>query len=156
MSRFLPRVAASALLLSPWLAAAQAATVPSPSEFLGMKVGADRTVADYRQILAYFRALDAASPRVEVEVLGKTTLGEDLFLAAISSEANLANQGRLQEIARRIADPRGLADAEAEALVREGRVFLFITGNIHSTEIGASQMAMEWAHALATAEDAET
>ena len=121
-----------------------------------MNVGADRTVADYRQILAYFKALDAASPRVEVEILGKTTLGEDLFLAAISSEANLANKKRLQEIARKIADPRGLTEAETEALVREGKVFLFVTCNIHSTEIGASQMAMEWAHALATAEDAET
>ncbi len=135
---------------------ARAATVPSPSEFLGLTVGADRTVADYRQILSYFKALDAASPRVEVEVLGKTTLGEDLFLAAISSEANLANKERLQEIARKIADPRGLSEAEREALVREGKVFLFITCNIHSTEIGASQMAMEWAHALATAEDAAT
>jgi hypothetical protein len=135
---------------------ARAAIVPSPSEFLGLTVGADRTVADYRQVLSYFKALDAASPRVEVEVLGQTTLGEDLFLAAISSEANLANKERLQEIARKIADPRGLSEAEREALVREGRVFLFITCNIHSTEIGASQMAMEWAHALATAEDAGT
>jgi hypothetical protein len=135
---------------------ARAATIPSPSEFLGMAIGADRTVADYRQILSYFRALDAASPRVELEILGKTTLGEDLFLAAISSEANLANRKRLQEIARRIADPRGLTDAEEGALVREGKVFLLVTCNIHSTEIGASQMAMEWAHALATAEDATT
>ncbi|HSD29506.1 MAG TPA: M14 metallopeptidase family protein [Vicinamibacteria bacterium] len=146
-------LALAALALS---AAAEAATARSPSEFLGIEVGADRTVADYRQILAYFKALDAASPRVEVEILGKTTLGEDLFLAAISSEANLASKKRLQEIARRIADPRGLADAEAEALVRDGKVFLFVTCNIHSTEIGASQMAMEWAHALATAEDADT
>jgi hypothetical protein len=145
-------VAALVALAAP----ARAATVASPSEFLGMTVGADRTVADYRQILSYFRALDAASPRVEVEVLGKTTLGEDLFLAAISSETNLANKKRLQEIARRIADPRGLSEAEADALVREGKVFLFVTCNIHSTEIGASQMAMEWAHALATAQDAET
>jgi hypothetical protein len=137
-------------------ASARPATIPSPSEHLGIRIGDDRTVADYRQILAYFRALDAASPRVEVDVLGKTTLGEDLFLAAISSEANLANRKRLQEIARRIADPRGLTEAEAEALVREGRVFLLITCNIHATEVGASQMAMEWAHALATAEDAET
>jgi hypothetical protein len=137
-------------------AAVDAATIPSPSEFLGMKVGADRTVADYRQILAYFRALAAASPRVEVEILGKTTLGEELFLAAISSEANLAAKARLQEIAREIADPRGLGDAEGEALVREGKVFLLVTCNIHSTEVGASQMAMEWAHALATAEDEET
>ncbi len=136
--------------------AVHAASIPSPSEFLGMTVGADRTVADYRQILAYFKALDAASARVEVEILGQTTLGEDLFLAAISSEANLANKKRLQEIARRIADPRGLTEAETRALVRDGKVFLFITCNIHSTEIGASQMAMEWAHALATAQDGET
>jgi hypothetical protein len=128
----------------------------TPSEFLGITVGADKTVADYRQILAYFKALDAASARVELEMLGKTTLGEDMFLAAISSEKNLANKKRLQQIARKLADPRGVSEAEAQTLVREGKLFLFITCNIHSTEIGASQMAMEWAHALATAEDAET
>src|SRR5512136_209282 len=123
-------VAAGTLLLS---AAAQASPVPAPSAFLGMTVGADRAVADYRQILAYFKALAAASPRVEVEVLGKTTLGEDLFLAVISSEKNLANKRRLQEIARKIADPRGVADADA--LVREGKVILLITCNIHASEI---------------------
>ena len=137
-------------------AAARAASIPSPSEFLGLSVGADKTLADYRQILRYFKALDAASPRVELEILGKTTLGEELFLAAISSEKNLANKKRLQEIARRIADPRGLAAPEADALVHEGKVFLLITCNIHATEIGASQMALEWAYALASAEDAET
>jgi hypothetical protein len=145
--------AALLLALGP---AARAEGIPTPSEFLNMRVGADRTVADYRQILAYFKALDAASPRVELEMLGKTTLGEDLFLAAISSEQNIASKERLQQIAKRVADPRGLSEADQEALVREGKVFLFITCNIHSTEIGASQMAMEWAHALATAEDAET
>jgi hypothetical protein len=153
----MPRLACAAAVLAVLLSAAgSAAAVPSPSSFLGITVGADRTVADYRQILAYFRALDAASARVEVEVLGQTTLGEDLFLAAISSEANLANKRRLQEIARRIADPRGLSDAEADALVAEGKVVLLVTCNIHSTELGAAQMAMEWAHALATAQDAET
>ncbi len=149
------RVLIAAVLVS-LAATARAATLPTPSSFLGMNVGADRTVADYRQILAYFKALDAASPLLEVEILGKTTLGEDLFLAAISSESNLANKKRLQEIARRIADPRGLTEAEADALVREGKVFLLITCNIHASEIGASQMAMEWAHALVTAEDEET
>jgi hypothetical protein len=130
--------------------------IPSPSHFLGIEVGADRQLADYRQIRSYFDALAQASPRVEVEVLGRTTLGEEMFMAVVSSEKNLANKQRLQQIARRIADPRGLGEAEADALVREGKVFLLITCNIHSTEIGASQMAMEWAHALATAEDPET
>jgi hypothetical protein len=138
------------------VAPARAAGIPTPSEFLGFSVGADRTIADYRQIASYFRALDAASPRVEVEVLGKTTLGEDMFMAVVSSETNIANKKRLQEIARRLADPRGLGEAEAQALLREGKVILLVTCNIHATEIGASQMAMEWAHALATAEDPGT
>jgi hypothetical protein len=152
---FLSVVAALALASGAALPA-RGASAPSPSEFLGFTVGADRTLADYRQIAAYFRALDAASPRVEIEVLGKTTLGEDLFMAVISSEKNISNKKRLQEIARKLADPRGLGDGEASALAREGKVILFITCNIHASEIGASQMAMEWAHALATAEDPRT
>ncbi len=148
----------AALVLFASLAATtlHAAGIPEPSAFLGLAVGADRTVADYRQIRKYFDALDAASPRVEVKVLGKTTLGEELFMAVISSEKNVAGKERLQEIARRLADPRGLSAAEADRLVAEGKVFLLITCNIHSTEIGASQMAMEWAHALASAQDQRT
>ncbi len=149
-----PAVLAAALAVTAIVAGA--APIPSPSEFLGFTVGADRVLADYRQIRAYFDALDAASLRVAVEVIGTSTLGEELFVAVISSERNLADTKRLQEIARRIADPRGLSEAEADALVREGKVILLVTCNIHASEIGASQMAMEWAHALASAQDAAT
>ncbi len=133
-----------------------AAQIPSPSQFLKLDIGADRTLADYKQIRAYFAALDQASPRVEVESLGKTTLGEEMIMAVISSEENIRNKARIKETAKRLADPRGLADAEAERLVREGKAVVLVTCNIHSNEIGSSQMAMEWAHALATANDAET
>jgi hypothetical protein len=37
-----------------------AAEPPSPSQFLKFTVGADRTLADYGQITAYFKALAAA------------------------------------------------------------------------------------------------
>ena len=151
--KLLLRAAFAALLLS---SSAFAARIPTPSESLGFEVGADRKLADYRQIAAYFKELAAASPRVKIEVLGKTTLGEDMFLAVLSSEENIRNIKRIQEVSRRLADPRGLSDAEAHSLAREGRLVLLVTCNIHSTEIGASQMAMEWAHALATATDAET
>jgi len=133
-----------------------AAEIPAPSRFLGITVGADRTLADYRQIASYFRALDAASPRVAVQVLGPTTRGEDMLMAVISSEANLQNLARLKEIARRVADPRGVSESEMAALVEEGRAIVLVTCNIHASEIGSSQMAMEWAYALATAQDAET
>lgn len=136
--------------------AGAAGPIQSPSELLGIQIGADRVLADYNQIVRYFRALDEASDRVELVSLGSTTRGNDMIMAVISSPANLANKARLQEIARRLADPRGLAPDQVEALVHEGKVIVLVTCAIHASEIASTQMAMEWAHALATASDPET
>ena len=145
----------AAIFLALIAISAQAA-IQSPSQFLGFEVGADKNLADYKQIVSYFRALAATSPRVQVQDLGKTTLGEDFIMAVISSEANMRNLPRIKAIAKQLADPRGLSDAQIDALVREGKSVILVTCNIHSSEIASSQMAMEWAHALATANDPET
>lgn len=142
------------LTLLPTFASAQ--SIPTPSEHLEISIGADRVVADYRQIRDYFAMLDEKSPRVVVESLGETTLGEPMIMAIISSESNIANLDRYKEIARKVSDPRGLTDKEMAALATEGRAIVLVTCNIHSTEVASSQMAMEWAHALATATDAKT
>src|ERR1700761_8637245 len=130
--------------------AQKTAHVPSPSEFLGFEVGADRKLADYRQISSYFKALSAASDRVQVEVLGKTTLGEEMFMAVISTPENLRNKAKYQDVAHKLADPRGLSKDQIDVLAAEGKGILLLTCNIHSDEIGSSQMAMEWAYKLAT------
>ena len=144
------------LLLTIAIVLPLAAQIPTPSQHLKLDIGKDRVLADYKQIRGYFNALDKASPRLEVEVLGKTTLGDEMFMAVISSEENIRNKARIKEIAKRLADPRGLSDAEASKLIGEGKAIVLVTCNIHSTEIASSQMAMEWAHALVTANDAET
>ncbi len=144
------------LLFIALIACSANAAVQSPSQFLGMEIGADRKLADYRQIVSYFRALAAASPRIQVESLGKTTLGEDFIMAVISSEANMRNLARIKSVSKQLSDPRGLSDTELDALVAEGRAMVLVTCNIHSSEIASSQMAMEWAYALATANDPET
>jgi len=131
------------------------AHVPTPSEFTGFEVGADRKLADYRQIAAYFKALQAASDRVQVQVLGKTTLGEEMIMGVISTAENLRNQAKYKEIARKLADPGGLSQEQLDALASEGKTIFLLTCNIHSTEIGSSQMAMEWAYKLATTNDPE-
>ena len=148
-----PLLAAIAIFLA---TSVTAAPIQSPSQFLGFEVGADRKLADYKQISSYFRMLDGASDRLAIESLGKTVLGEDMIMAIISSEANMRNLERIRENARRLADPRGLTDAQVDALVRDGKTVVLVTLNIHSTEIASSQMGMEWAHALATANDDET
>src|SRR5260370_35317596 len=80
------------------------AAIQTPSQFLGFEVGADKNLADYKQIVSYFRALAAGSPRVQVQDLGKTTLGEDFIMAVISSEANMRNLPRIKAIAKQLAD----------------------------------------------------
>src|ERR1051325_9938987 len=136
--------------------AAAAAPLQSPSQFLGFEVGADRKLADYRQIVSYFKALDEASPRVQIETLGKTTLGEDMIMAVVSAEENMRDLERIRDTARRLADPRNLSEQQLDALVNEGKSIVLVTCNIHSNEIASSQMAMEWAYDLARANDPET
>ena len=141
--------------IAPIAAQQKSAHAPTPSEFLGFEVGDDRKLADYRQIASYFKALSAASDRVQVEVLGKTTLGEEMFMAVISTPENLRNKAKYQEIAHKLADPRGLSKDQIDALASEGKGILLLTCNIHADEIGSSQMAMEWAYKLATTSDPE-
>jgi hypothetical protein len=137
------------------IGAVPATAPPPPEEFLGHPVGADRKLADYRQIVAYLDLLDAASDRLDLLRLGRTTLGEDLVVAAISSARNLRDAGRHRETAARLADPRGLGAAEERRLVDQGKVIVLVTLSIHATEIGASQMAMELAWDLAVRPDDE-
>ncbi|HVT45968.1 MAG TPA: M14 metallopeptidase family protein [Thermoanaerobaculia bacterium] len=150
------RSAALSIVLSLAILPLAAEGIPTPSEHLRITVGADRTLADYRQIVSYFEMLASRSPRVELQHLGPTTLNESMIMAIISSERNIARKDRIKEIGARLADPRGLTAEQIDALAKEGRAVVLVTCNIHSTEIASSQMAMEWAHALATAEDEET
>jgi Zinc carboxypeptidase len=130
--------------------------IPSPESVLGFRPGDDGKLADWPEVVRYFRALDKASERVLVEDVGPTTEGRPFLIATITSEANMA---RLQEIRRdnlRLADPRGLTDEEARRIVSRGKTIVAMNYSIHSTEVGGTLAAMLFAHQLATASDAKT
>lgn len=122
----------------------------SPEEFLGHRVGADRKLADYNQIQAYFKKLDSESEKINVLTIGKSTLGKPMILAVITSEENMANLERYTEITKQLRDARELTPEQAKELARQGRTILLITCSLHATEIAASQMAMELAYLLVT------
>jgi len=120
----------------------------SPEEFLGHKVGADRRLADYNQIRDYFEKLDSESGKIRVSTIGETTLGKPLIMAVITSEENMAGLETYRSIARRLRDARDLTADEARKLAKDGKIIIMITCSLHSTEIGASQMALELAYRL--------
>jgi len=124
-------------------------TVPTPLKVLGHIVGAPDILDHSADIYKYFRALAAATPRVQVWTIGPTDEGREMIAVAVTSEENMARLARLKEIMARLADPRGLKDEDAAKLVAEGLPVYWITGGMHSTECGSPEMMMELAYRLA-------
>jgi len=120
-----------------------------PEEFLGHKVGADRKLADYDQIQAYFKKLDQESDRVKVIDIGTSTLKKPMIMAIITSKQNMDRLDTYREIVKKLRDPRVTPPEEAKKLAQEGKAIVLLTCNQHATEIAASQMAMELAYKLA-------
>ena len=133
------------------------ARVPSPKSVLGFNPGDDRTIADWTQITNYFTALDKASDRVTVKPLGQSTLKRPLFVAFISARENILALEKYKTIQQQLADPRKVTSPiQREQLIANGKSVVAISCSIHSTEIVASQMSMQLAYDLATAQDEDT
>jgi len=128
-----------------------AQTLPTPEQFFGHKVGADKKMIRWDKIVDYMRLVGRASNRVVLQDLGKTTNGNPFVLLIISSPANLRNIESLKKINRRIFDPRLVStEDEARSLVRDGKLFVLVSCSMHASEVGATQMSPEAVYRLAT------
>ncbi len=137
--------------------APQSPLIPSPKSVLGFTPGDDRTIAGWSQITDYFERLDRASDRVLVQTLGQSTLKRPLIVAFISARENILALPKYKDIQQQLADPRKVTqDLQRDRLFANGKTVVAISCSIHSTEIVASQMSMQLAYELATAQDAET
>ena len=81
------------------------AQLMSPEDTLGFQVGADYQVAAWQTVSDYMRHVAANSDRVVLDVLGKTTEGNDFVILLISAPENLENLGRYQQIQKQLALP---------------------------------------------------
>lgn len=124
--------------------------VPTPESVLGFKPGADFKLASYDQTLDYFQRLDAASDRLTLIEVGRTTNGLPMVIALISSAENLRNVERYRQISLRLAHPEGLSDDEARQLAREGKAIIHIDGGMHSSEVADHQHTIQLAYDIIT------
>ncbi len=128
------------------------AQLPSPEQFFGFRMGTERQLVDYDQLVAYFRVLAEGSPRIRLHTIGATTEGNPFVVAAISSATNLRREAYYRTLQAKLADARRTPPEEASRLIAEGRGIVSINCSIHPSEIGASQMAPELAFELVTDE----
>lgn len=124
----------------------------SPEAFLGRPVGTDFQLADWTEVQGFYTELANTSPRVLLENVGKTSEGRDFLVAVISDEANLADLEKIKSYSKRIADPRGASNAEKREAIDNGKVIVFVTPTMHSSEPAATEMAMQFAWMLATSD----
>jgi hypothetical protein len=132
-------------------AAPAAAPIVTPEKFLGFPVGADNKLARWDKIVEYMQLVAAGSPRVKVRELGKTTNGNPFIAVEISASDTIANLDRYKALQRTLYFQGGPPTAaDRDELFKSGKAVVAVTCNIHSTEIGASQMVLELVHRLAT------
>ena len=128
------------------------ATVPSPLKVLGYVPGTPGHLSYVADINRYFKALDEASPRVQLFSLGMSDEGREMIMVAIADEATMGRLDEYRTMLGRIADPRGLSPDEKARVIAGAKPIYWLTGSIHSPEIGSPEMLMELAYRLAVDE----
>lgn len=123
--------------------------IPTPRDVLGYHVGAPRILTYYDKQLAYYRALEKATPRVKVETIGRSDEGRELVVVWISSDANMQQVAQNRANLKRIADPRGMTEAQVKTLLAQTKPHYHLMGGLHSGETGPSETLMELAYRLA-------
>ncbi|MEE8487706.1 MAG: M14 family zinc carboxypeptidase, partial [Gemmatimonadota bacterium] len=137
-----------------WPFALSAQQVPRPADVLGFDPVAETRLVGWDDILSYFEALAAATPRVRLDTIGRSTLDLPMVVATISSEENMSRLDELRGIQAKLADPRLISSSEElEELIARGRLVALITTGIHPTEVGGPLVAMRLAYRLAVSSD---
>jgi hypothetical protein len=128
--------------------------VPAPKDILGYHIGTEKKLTYVADQQKYFRALEKALPlRFKTEVVGKTEEGRDIMVVYVSSEANIKNLETNRRNLKRLADPRGLTDAQAQQLIAATKPHYHITAGLHSQETNPPEAVIELAYRLAVSEE---
>jgi hypothetical protein len=128
--------------------------IPVPEEYFGFKPGTDKMLFTYEDLTGYLKKMEI-SPRIELREIGRSTLGKPMYIAFISSEANIQNLDKLREINEQLAINPELSEKSTNQYLKEGKVFVLFTMSMHSNEVGPSQAVPEIIYKLATTNNKE-
>jgi hypothetical protein len=128
----------------------------SPKDEWGHNVGDDYFLANYQQLVAYWRKLEKESPRIHVMDIGMTSHNRPMLMAVITAPENYAKLARYKEISQRLANAEDLTEDQARALASEGKSVVWIDGGLHANEVLGAQQLIEMAWQLVSRTDEET
>jgi hypothetical protein len=135
---------------------AHAQRITTPREEFGHNFGDDYFLANYQQLSAYWRKLDAQSDRMVLREIGRTAEGRPHLMAIVTSPQNHARLERYREISRTLALAEGVTEEQARALAREGKAVVWIDGGLHASESLGAQQLGEMIYQMVSGNDDET
>src|SRR5688572_13754765 len=129
--------------------------VPTPQRILGYDVGDFHTT--YAMMERVIEALAKTAPdRVRVFDIGPTNEHRMQHVVAVSSPENIARLEEIKADMKRLSDPRGLAEPEAQRLISSTPVLVWLSYTIHGNESASFEAMMQVAYHLAASNEPET
>jgi hypothetical protein len=126
------------------------AGIPSPKDILGHHIGEPKKLTYYADILKYYRALAASTPRVKIVTIGKSNEGRELVVVFVGSDESIKNLEQYRTYLGQLADPRTVTPQQAAQIIEKAKPLYHLSGGLHSAEVGPSEMLMELAYRLVT------
>jgi len=118
--------------------------IDSPDIFLGYNLGAKFSA--HSRVISYFEYVAKSSPKVQLEVYGKTWEDRPLMVAVVSSLKNMNNLESIRiNNLRRTGTENGIPENDGISIV-------WLSYNVHGNEPGSTETAMKVLYALASAD----
>ncbi|MBQ3636384.1 MAG: hypothetical protein II951_12335 [Bacteroidales bacterium] len=125
-------------------------SIPAPSDILGFEVG--ELHASHAQVVAYFKAVAAASDRVKLVKYGESYERKPLYIAIVSTPENIANIDDIKRRHGELAEPGKARNADLSQLP----VVTWLGHSIHGNEASGMNASLLLLYHLAASNDAET
>ncbi|WP_196807596.1 M14 family zinc carboxypeptidase [Candidatus Solirubrobacter pratensis] len=153
-ARLAGALAVACLALAPGVA--HAAAIPTPEQFFGFEMGTEGKLPTWEKTKQYAKLIGDRSNKADYFVQSKTAEGDDYPVLLISSPNNLANIDKIVAANERLANPKGLTEEDAKALVAQSKPTYLIESTIHSTEVANMPAIIDAIHHFATDTSADT
>ncbi|HMB97840.1 MAG TPA: M14 family zinc carboxypeptidase [Balneolaceae bacterium] len=142
------------LLLLFFLNSTVSAQVQSFEESVGHKSG-ERITQNY-QVVQYLSYLEQASDRVVIRELGTTFNNKKQLVAIVTHPDNHARLDEIRINALRLDDARETLREQADQIIENQPVILYLAGSIHGFELSGSEGVLRLLEHFTTSNDPET
>jgi hypothetical protein len=128
--------------------------VPTPQSVLGYELGERFT--PHHLLMRYLDRLAATSPRVRLDTVAHSVEGREVMMVIVTSPGNHGRLDAIRADAQRLADPRGAAAGELQAVVARMPAITWLGFTVHGPEASGVEAALGMLYQLAAGQDAET